>query len=136
MYTSLCLNLDSTGPTFPTDTPSPPTCFDGELSFTSDGTNFTDVGAVFTGTVLVCNNGTFGAVCTQGWDDIDARVACQNRRFNFPDYSKCMLICIAMGGGVYIAVMFYYVNCDVLVSLLDSSLLLCSTSIVARPCTI
>ena len=92
MYTSLCVNLDFSGQTFPTDTPPPPTCFDGELSFVNDGTNFTEFGTVFTGTVLVCNNGTFGAVCTQGWDNIDARIACENRGFNFPDYSKYLFV--------------------------------------------
>ena len=62
----------------------------------NDGSNFTDVGEVFTGTVLVCNDGTFGAVCAQGWDDIDARVACQYRGFNFPDYSKCCIILLVL----------------------------------------
>ena len=71
-----------------TDTPS---CgSDGELFFADESTFFTEFGEqIVEGTVYVCNNGSFGAVCTQGWDDIDARVACQSRGFNFPSYSKC-----------------------------------------------
>ena len=74
-----------------------PRCDDGDMYFADENTYFTDTGErVFTGTVMVCNNGTFGAVCTQGWDDIDARVACNSRGFNFPSYRKCYN-CVAVG---------------------------------------
>ena len=88
----------------------PPTCNDGDLSFVDENTNFTEFGEVFTGTVLVCDNGTFGAVCAQGWDDIDARVACQYRGFFFPDYSKCCISYLYCNGWRSIFIAFNIVN--------------------------
>ena len=83
--------------TLPTDftTDFPPTCTDDELFFPDGNTYFTESGEeVFSGTVYVCFKGAFGAVCGQGWDDNDARVACRNRGFPDPSYSKsvCLIL--------------------------------------------
>ena len=79
-----------TGVNITTPTPTPaPSCYDGQLRlgnatyrYTSDG-NF-----YYQGRVEVCINGTFGAICDVGWDQLDAQVAC--RQFGYNGKHRCI----------------------------------------------
>ena len=70
----------------------PPECYDGDIILAnesySDSINETGPVALSSraytrsGTVLVCVNGTYGAVCANNWDDNDAAVVCRYLAFN------------------------------------------------------
>ncbi len=72
----------------------PPSCYEGEtilVNETSPTSVTADLPPSRSGTVLVCVNGTFGAVCANGWDSNDAAVVCRSLGFSTSPYgSDCM----------------------------------------------
>ena len=75
-----------------------PECYEGDVLLAnesySDSFNETaPTSKTYTrsGTVLVCVNGTYGAVCANGWDDNDAAVVCKNLGFYSPQDGKFQL---------------------------------------------
>ena len=74
-----------------TSTPSTSTtlCVDGDVSFqlatsrtfvSSEGLYINNVSLLLT----ACVGGIFGGVCSRGFDDVDAKVACRNLNFGLP----------------------------------------------------
>ena len=60
-------------------------CVNGEVLLY----NGTDVSPNFIeGTVLVCYNNTYGTVCDDHWDELEARVVCSH--LGYPGPSKCL----------------------------------------------
>jgi len=58
-------------------------CYDGQLRFSNISFGSTPAGASYVqGRVEVCINGTFGAICDVGWDQLDAQVACREFGYN------------------------------------------------------
>ena len=62
-------------------------CFDGSLRII-DGNTYAE------GRVEVCQNGSWATVCDEGWDDIDATVACRGFRFEWGEHSLRSQSCI------------------------------------------
>ena len=71
-------------------TPTPgPGCYDGQLRFGDTSSGTTPTGAYYTqGRVEVCINGTFGAICDVGWDQLDAQVACREFGYNSTSFGR------------------------------------------------
>ena len=59
-----------------TSIPSP-SCYDGQLQLGNASFEFNSSHYHYQGRVEVCINGTFGAICDVGWDELDAQVACR-----------------------------------------------------------
>ena len=61
-----------------------PNCSDGQLQLGSATYGFMSIGSYYygQGRVEVCINGTFGAICDVGWDEVDAQVTCHNLGFS------------------------------------------------------
>ena len=77
-----------------------PPCYDGQISlidesvsnaFTNDSNSYP---YTLSGIVSVCLNGTFGAVCANGWDDRDAVVVCLTLGFYDSDCKFLILIIV------------------------------------------
>ena len=43
------------------------------------------------GRLQICLNNTWGSLCSDSWDDMDARVACRQLGY-FAECEKCMII--------------------------------------------
>ena len=79
MYSASSQNLfylTGTDATTPTPTPFP-SCYDGQLRLGNASIEFNSSHYNYQGRVEVCINGTFGAICDVGWDELDAQVACR-----------------------------------------------------------
>ena len=79
----------------------PPECYDGDIRLANESYwnpfNGNETVAptsstyIRSGTVLVCVNGTYGAVCAKNWDNNDAAVVCRNLGFYPPRDGKFLL---------------------------------------------
>ena len=79
MYSASSQNifyLTETDATTSSPTPSP-SCYDGQLQLGNASIEFNSSHYHYQGRVEVCINGTFGAICDVGWDELDAQVACR-----------------------------------------------------------
>ena len=63
-------------------------CFDGDVRFVNTTYDSIDGLTSVSGVVQVCVNQQFGYVCSEGWDDREAGVACRtyNPSFRPPFY--------------------------------------------------
>ena len=65
-------------------------CFEGDVRLVN--TTFGSVNGMTSvyGVVQVCINQQFGYVCSEGWDDREAEVACRTYNYNYrpPFYGK------------------------------------------------
>ena len=59
-----------------TDAESQRLCNDSDIRLVNGSTNGT-------GRVEICSDGVWGTVCSQGWDDSDATVACRQLEMGF-----------------------------------------------------
>ena len=46
-------------------------------------------GSSYEGRVEICRNGSYGAICDSGWDELDAEVVCRQYYYG-SGYSKCL----------------------------------------------
>ena len=66
-------------------------CFEGGVILDSESQIYgrTEIGYQFTGgRVLVCQNGTYSAICGNNWDELDAAVACRSLGYYPPYYGQ------------------------------------------------
>ena len=76
----------------PTPTPSP-SCYDGQLQLGITSYGYNSSYFYYQGRVEVCINGTFGAICDVGWDELDAQVACREFGLNGKYSSHLLYTC-------------------------------------------
>ena len=56
-------------------------CFDGNVRVVGGS-------SPYEGIVEVCHGGNYGTICDEGWDDVDASVACRRAGF----FGKCSFV--------------------------------------------
>ena len=66
------------------------TCTEFDLRLMNRTSSFTTLGSyyVYEGNVEVCINGTYVAICDEGWDDTEAQLVCNYVGFGEPFYRK------------------------------------------------
>ena len=58
-------------------------CFDGDVRLVNRSFNSVNGLSSTYGVVQVCVNRQFGYVCSEGWDDREAEVACRTYNYNY-----------------------------------------------------
>ena len=69
-------------------------CFEGDLRLVNTSFGFVNGMTTVYGVVQVCINRQFGYVCSEGWDDREAEVACRTYNYNYrPPFYGELHIC-------------------------------------------
>ena len=65
-----------------------PECTESDLRLTNSTVKVIQESVVHEGNIEVCFQGTFVAVCDEGWDDFDAQLSCNHLGYASPLYRK------------------------------------------------